>query len=891
LRSMNPESPAARTAEKPAPINPPPPQPERSRSKGRLEAEILAQELGRPVQLLTGRVLDPQGQPIPEAEVALGDKKTVTDSQGEFALPQGTADLTIRHPRFFPRALTADQRRVLTQSSPALQPAHILVVLFWGGTIRGKVVSPDGQPIAGAAVRFSSLEFKSPGIGVPSLTDAEGRFQSPILPPGGHHLFFKHPDYQSWETTVTLPLDTLEARCDAALRSGSKISIQITDGSGNGLPDARLWLISRDPRKLGEESRYLGSSGDKGILEARWDAGPSHRLRVTLPGYREVEQPIFAAPEGPLVPTGPSALDKGGPYLELATRVTVRLDPAPLLAGLVIDKKTGLPVAPLKITLEMGTPEGFLRASDRGVLFHSLPAGHFRVGLPPFPGTYRIAIQAKEGLAGFSEPVAFDGRASPAPLSVYVEERGGLQGILTGNGQPIEGARVELFQDVAGPIRSLHGIEIPSPPNLLKAQTTGPTGKFEFADLAAGFYRLHALHPGHAELFSPPVSVPAPLPIPLALKRGARLGGRVFNLEGNPEAGVPLILLQRDHPFPRFASSNASGSYEFSNLPDASYILFIGDTDPPASEAVSVWSQESSGGGIERREAHQLEVRDGKDLAFDLHFQNVNWGVVTGTLTAAGAPLAGIELRLAASPGTAGREISRRTGAKGEFRFYGLPADSYSIRSSYPPVERHVTVERGKLSVCPIELRPQALAVRLVRRGKGTPILAEGSAEVFHEDSGLRPFRAALADGEARFSGLYPGGYRLRLAASGYLAEERSVEIADQPVNLTVELRRGIRVQVTILDGAGHPAKDSPILRGPAEVVLLRDGIETYRSYGVVNGEVLLPELSPGTYQMTIRGEAGTAQTRFQVTAPEGEAPDKGEKAEKVDQKVQLRLK
>ena len=62
---------------------------------------------------------------------------------------------------------------------------------------------------------------------------------------------------------------------------------------------------------------------------------------------------------------------------------------------------------------------------------------------------------------------------------------------------------------------------------------------------------------------------------------------------------------------------------------------------------------------------------------------------------------------------------------------------------------------------------------------------------------------------------------------------------------------------------------DGTPFRGLAETVLLREGVEIHRSYGPVDGEVLLPAVPSGSYVLTIRARDAATRLRLEVTADE----------------------
>lgn len=138
---------------------------------------------------IEGLVLDPSGRPVPDAKVTssagglfLGDMgislslggsgsktgavETTTDSRGRFRLEglgSGNQNLTAVHKDWAP----GSQKDVASGSK------DVEITLPRGGSIAGRVIGPNGEPIKGAEV--SPFRFLRAST-TPSITDAEGRF-------------------------------------------------------------------------------------------------------------------------------------------------------------------------------------------------------------------------------------------------------------------------------------------------------------------------------------------------------------------------------------------------------------------------------------------------------------------------------------------------------------------------------------------------------------------------------------------------------------------------------------------------------------------------------------------------------------------------------------------
>jgi peroxiredoxin/protocatechuate 3,4-dioxygenase beta subunit len=144
-----------------------------------------------------GTVLGPDGQPVAGADVFYGEGRgfansippVKTDAQGRFTFgikPGTTAHLIAQ----------------AAGSGPALQevrvgdgPQRTYLTLSEAHSVRGRVVDPEGKPVARASVRFFWYGAEKPAgnyfgsaIATQSTTDSDGRFQWKEAPASGVHV-------------------------------------------------------------------------------------------------------------------------------------------------------------------------------------------------------------------------------------------------------------------------------------------------------------------------------------------------------------------------------------------------------------------------------------------------------------------------------------------------------------------------------------------------------------------------------------------------------------------------------------------------------------------------------------------------------------------------------
>jgi len=321
-----------------------------------------------------------------------------------------------------------------------------------------------------------------------------------------------------------------------------------------------------------------------------------------------------------------------------------------------------------------------------GVL--ALRSGHEGRSAPSAPSALSPDARERSGTGASRDAERPPGRdARPVALDVTaVSEPGGV---------PLAGARVVLTA-ATGDRRSV-----------VAEVTTDASGRAELRCGPVVAPLVSAYASGHVGTTLEPAASASS--VRLTLRRLAAIEGRVRDSEGRPvEATVTLALgvarVDAVHMLPEevpaasdiAARSDGEGRFAFAGLPP-------GDGYRVRAVAGAMHSE------VERK----LTLQPGETARLELVLE-VGGGVAGRFVSAAGAPLAGGEVRLYRPEGAGWRQAhGNRTDADGRFLVPGVRAGNYLLQAEHVGdgavsfAGRHVTVERGAV-VDVGEVRPDA---------------------------------------------------------------------------------------------------------------------------------------------------------------------------------------
>ena len=166
-------------------------------------------------------VVDLEGRPIAGASVVFDPRPNVnglvhgggdTDEHGRTCVEAvGAGGELIAHPPGDRGGWCAGEARLLVTAAHRTGPIRIVLPMraLERATGRGRLVSPEGIPIAGAQITAGSQPSETPGCstgaGASTTTRVDGSFELPPLPRGAVTLLIQHDWYTEREVTIAVP--------------------------------------------------------------------------------------------------------------------------------------------------------------------------------------------------------------------------------------------------------------------------------------------------------------------------------------------------------------------------------------------------------------------------------------------------------------------------------------------------------------------------------------------------------------------------------------------------------------------------------------------------------------------------------------------------------------
>ncbi len=352
-------------------------------------------------------------------------------------------------------------------------PVHVLAapatskrdfLLGEAHSIKGRVVTPGGEPVAGAVLRAELQRGKHPSSGR-AASGADGTFEIDGLSEGTYRVQVSRkgyaPDSRLGVATGGAPLRL----CLIPTAGATGFVVSSADNQPVKSFGLMLWQLDQKDRRsllLGDMRMFSSEDGSFTIE----DLAPG---KYQLQAYAKSLAPAFSRP--------------------FAVRdvyvhgVRIRLDPGASIKGTVVDSASqpyagatvrlldnavrDVPVA--NIIYDKYTRLGKTQTDEQGAfVFDSLA-----------PGTYQVQVSAADKLTQSQRDVEVKPRSETLCGPFVLTEGGHLTGtVLDARQVPSKGAKVSLLSDEEG---------------LLREVRTNEAGEFTMRNLAPGSYKLAAL--------------------------------------------------------------------------------------------------------------------------------------------------------------------------------------------------------------------------------------------------------------------------------------------------------------------------------------------------------------------------------------------------------------
>nr|WP_306663283.1 carboxypeptidase-like regulatory domain-containing protein [Myxococcus sp. CA039A] len=800
--------------------------------EARLQPDVPAGTQGLRLRLEEGVFLE--GQVIDEDLAPLAQVQVTVVHQGSTRFFDGETDTGGRY-RIGPLPIGDDYVLAFAKDGwlPSLESPRMemRVKLLRPRRVVGRVML-QGAPVPNATVLLRDLTSTGHGPGTEDTTDAQGRFAFEALP---SHLFQLDASRDEFHARTQVDVMTHAPASEVILELNRATLLEgtVCDESGAFIEGATITLLER--------ARLQWRTEVTTDATGHYRLGPlppiPHDLDVTAPRHFRARASL-------------QKLAPGTQRLDFTLRTPLWVD------GVIVDE-AGRPVPGALITVD--NPR-FSKTDDARRLapYEALSdeQGRFHLNFPE-SGTFLLKL-TKDPLFRQEE---LQVRAPDAEVHWVLKRGATVSGTVFDElDTPMPGLPVRLL--AVPPKEDL--ASNPWMDNAVSKTWTDSQGRYAFGGLKRGRFMLEAAHEsGAVERFA---TQPLELRdqqeahVDLRLAAGWTLSGRVEDLGGQPLSGAGVFIHEPPDATPTwraghyrssrdpFTRTQSDGRFTLRNLPNREVELSV------TKEAFHLVPALSTGGQPGLDSLHAQE--GGPPVRLVMSRQGRIQGRVVGPN---GKPLTRFQL--------GGRTVEH---PRGEFSLNVEHAGSWTVvlqAKNLAPVVRQVEVHHDAevVDLGEVRLTPG-------RRVAGHVLDAESSApvaramlfinpEALHGDP-LEPHwtqELTPPDGSFSIPHVDERSTTLDVMAEGYPTKRLTLAPGPQE-GLTVLLDKGARVEVSVLDAQGQPAR--------ASVFLDREDRGLSRTRVEVSPDsprVVVRGLPPGDYQ----ARASPPEGSFETYAPQ----------------------
>jgi protocatechuate 3,4-dioxygenase beta subunit len=606
----------------------------------------------------------------------------------------------------------------------------------FAGTVR--------DTVRGGAVTGARMTIGADDESMVAVTDAKGAFSFGSLLPRAYQVAGLHPTYAIESASVTLPATRTRAfTAQAFARAKGRVIDEERKAVAAALVSASGSNSSR------ARTAFTGANGEFAV-------------RV-MPGT--FATPLFASKRDYVAVTTAARIWKPA---EVKDDIIITLAHGFAAQVRVVDKQRQ-PVPNVLVNVSRVGDQSPQRSAPVGCADPSRPDCH-RTGADGL-----VAVRTSEGRHDVM--VSAD---DVAPVRLQNQ-------MLTSRSATIV-VTVERGIEISGRVVRPDGTPVPNAivdtptPVMQRTAETAADGTFTMAGIAAGITVLTA-HSTDSTLSSPPVTVTAPTKnVTLTIPLGARIEGRVTDrATQQPVTDFAIDLPPRGQRQFQFASTEKT-----IHADDGHYAI---DNVPPG--AVDVYVRAA---GYVRGSRGDVVAEDGKTVT-GIDIQLDRGATISGRVTAAGAPVAGVDVRqdsqrmpqisMSAPGGT-------NTDADGLYKLDGVAEGDRLIqfnKAGFVSAQKPVDAKAGAEVRLDVELDPgHELRGRVVdRSGRGVAgVYVDASPGGMRRNANMN-----VTDGDGAFAvaGLSDGKYLVTARKEGMVtAEATDVDVPQaQPITMTLD--------------------------------------------------------------------------------------------------------
>lgn len=727
---------------------------------------------------ITGAVINTDGQPVAGAKVSLYTPETVearrarvaskssqrtpiatvqTDSKGNFSIDgkEPLLDLRIEATGYAP-----DSTRVVPDEEIGA------IALISVPALRGKITA-GGKPVAGATVILAGPAE------LILTTDAEGQYSAPDPTKWANRIIVYHPDYAMLTENFGPFGGTAKKGLDRTLEPGVAIRGKVVGSDGKtAVANAAILVDHWQLATSGEDGSFSVAHAPKDwtLVEARVDN------------------------------------NRAGSRARTKDAVTIKLEKAATLSGVVLDAKTQTPLAGVEVRLMPRMGLGAMGGDSPASAFTNAKGGY--TISPVAPGSYMVNT-LKPGFV--TPPVSVSVAAGQAAQkSLYANARGRVVGtVLDDDKRPVAGARV-ASRAAAREQMTIIGAGRNFGQDA--ATYSAPDGRFVLRSVATeSDIQVDASKKGFPAGHSATLRL-APAErkggVLITIPRGVALTGKVTDRNGAPLSGVAVEAVE--------SSSDQFGGMRRMVIAMAQNDRGDDLTRTSSDGTYRLQVKEGTYDVVFKREGFSAKTVRGQAITASAPPVNVTLepGVeITGRVVRGGAGIEGVNVNAMSQDGME----SATTGPDGSFRLEDLTPGQMMLtankREDFVQQVRPVTAPARDVV---IEIPPGVrVSGRVFDKTTKAPVSAfqagistsrSGGGMVINTPPMLKAFTSD--DGSFTLESVPPGPMSLVVMAPGYTAARlptMTVEEGKPVTDLEVAMDTGVKLtgRVTGPDGAG----------------------------------------------------------------------------------------